>query len=117
MISFKTLDQIILTPNQQQALGKLKLRLAGSFDIVGITLFGSITRGETDDESDLDLLIVDRQPLNRTVRHQITDVVCEINLQFDTNLSTLVVDQAAWQSGLYSILPIHEEIIMEGIAL
>ncbi len=113
----KTLDQIILTPNQQQALEKLKLRLAGSFDIVGITLFGSIARGEADDESDLDLLLITRLPLNRIVRHQITDIVCEINLQFDTNLNTRVVDQAAWQSGLYFILPIHKEIFVEGVAL
>ena len=113
----KTLDQITLRPNQHQALTQLKRRLANAFDIVEITLFGSIARGEADDESDLDLLLVTRVPLDRTVRHQITDIVCEINLQFDTNLSTLVVDQASWQTGLFSVLPIHEEILEDGVAL
>ncbi|MFH0991811.1 MAG: nucleotidyltransferase domain-containing protein [bacterium] len=113
----KTLDQITLTPNQHQALAELKRRLKNTFEIVEITLFGSVARGEADDESDLDLLLVTKIPLDRTVRHQITDIVCEINLQFETALSTLVVDQAAWQTGLFSILPIHEEILDEGVSL
>lgn len=113
----KTLDQIQLTPSQHQALTELRRLLTGAFDIEEIKLFGSIARGDADEESDLDLLIVTRAPLSRTVRHQITDIVCEINLQFDTNLSTLVVDRASWQSGMFSILPIRDEILREGVAL
>jgi predicted nucleotidyltransferase len=113
----KTLDQITLKPNQYQALAELKKRIASNFNIVEMAIFGSVVRGEADDESDLDILLVTKLPLDRMTRHQITDIVCEINLQFDTNLSTLVVDQAAWQSGLYSVLPIHEEILTEGVSL
>lgn len=113
----KTLSQVPLTPNQRQALSAIRRRLTGMFDIEEIILFGSVARGEADQESDLDLLIVTKFPLRRTVRHQITDIVCEINLQFDTNLSTLVVDRSSWQTGTFSILPIHDEIIKEGVSL
>ncbi|MEK6566566.1 MAG: nucleotidyltransferase domain-containing protein [Bacteroidota bacterium] len=113
----KTLNQIHLTPSQLKALDELKQRLANSFGIVEITLFGSVPRGEADNESDLDVLLVTLSPLHRSTRHQITDIVCEINLQFDTNLSTLVVDEASWQSGLFSILPIHAEILNDGVRL
>lgn len=113
----RTLDQIKLTPNQQQALTELRRHLAGAFEIEAITLFGSVVRGEADDESDLDLLIVTKSSLSRMVRHQITDIVCDINLQFDTNLSTLVVDSFSWKAGTFSILPIHEEILRDGIVL
>lgn len=113
----KTLDQIKLTSNQEQVIAEFKRRLFISFDVVEMVIFGSVARGDADDESDLDMLIVTRLPLNRAIRHKITDIACEVNLQFDSNLSTLVIDQAAWQSGLYSILPIHQEILNEGVSV
>ena len=113
----KNLNHIKLTLKQVQALRELKQKLAGSFDIVEMIIFGSVARGESDNESDLDILIVTKSPLKRTIRHRITDIACEINLQFDTNLSTLVVDKEAWQTGLYSILPIHQEILTDGVSL
>ncbi len=113
----KTLEQVRLTPSQQQALVELRRRLTDAFDIEEIVLFGSVVRGDADEESDLDLLITTKVPLSRIVRHQITDIVCEINLQFDTNLSSLVVDSASWQTGMFSILPIHNEILREGVSL
>ena len=74
----KTLDQIPLTQDQQDALSDLRLRLSA-------------------------------------VRHQITDIVFEINLKFGTNFSTLVVDRESWDSGLYSVLPLRDEIVREGV--
>jgi predicted nucleotidyltransferase len=113
----KTLDQISFTPSQDQALAELCQKLHGAFDLHSIHLYGSVTRGETDEESDIDLLIVTKKALPRTIRHQITDIVFEINLRYDTNFSTLVVDQASWESGAFSVLPLREEILREGIAL
>jgi len=104
-------------PNQYKAVTKLKKRVNAVFDIVEMVIFGSIVRGESDNESDLDILIVTKLPMERAIRHQITDIVCEINLEYDTNLSTLVIDQTAWQSGLYSVLPIHQEILAEGVVI
>lgn len=113
----KTLDELALTANQKLAISDLKKKLEAKFDITEIAVFGSFVRGEADDESDLDLLIVTQVPLQRSVRHLITDIVCEINLNYDTNLSTLVVDKTSWESGLYSILPIHDEILKEGVVV
>ncbi|HAR46158.1 MAG: hypothetical protein A2X56_10700 [Nitrospirae bacterium GWC2_57_13] len=111
----KTLDQIPLTQDQQDALSDLRLRLSGKFDILSITLFGSAARGEAEEGSDLDLLVITSRPLPRAVRHQITDIVFEINLKFGTNFSTLVVDRESWDSGLYSVLPLRDEIVREGV--
>ena len=113
----KTIDQVQLSPNQLQALAELRKKLFGSFGIEAINLFGSIARGEADKESDIDLLIVTRQTLKRPVRHKITDIVFEINLKYDTNFSTLVVDRKSWESGVFSILPLRDEILRDGVAL
>jgi uncharacterized protein len=111
----KTLDQVPLSQSQEEALRDLRLGLSGKFDIVSIILFGSAARGEAEEGSDMDLLIITARPLPRTVRHQITDIVFEINLRFGTNFSTLVVDRVSWDSGLYSVLPLRDEIAREGI--
>ncbi|MCX5894353.1 MAG: nucleotidyltransferase domain-containing protein [Proteobacteria bacterium] len=113
----KTIDQVQLSPNQLQALAELRKKLFGSFGIEAINFFGSVVRGEADEESDIDLLIVTRQTLKRPVRHQITDIVFEINLKYDTNFSTLVVDRNSWESGVFSILPLRDEILRDGVAL
>ncbi len=111
----KTLNQIQLTQEQRQGLSELHNALLGTFAVVSITLFGSAARGEAEPESDTDLLIVTEYALPRSVRHQITDIVFDINLRHGTNFSTLVVDRASWDAGLYSVLPLHEEIEKEGV--
>ena len=113
----KRLEAIALTPNQYQALAQLRRRLFDEFDIESLILYGSVARGEADQESDLDLLIVTPDPLTRPKRHEITDLVFEINLRYGTNLSTLVVDRRSWEAGAIAVLPLREEILMDGIAL
>jgi predicted nucleotidyltransferase len=113
----KQLDTIALAPNQQQALDELRRRLPAAFDIENLMLYGSIVRGEADEESDLDLLVVTTRPLSRRARHEITNVVFDVNLHYDTNFSTLVVDCQAWETGPLSVLPLKDAILQEGIAL
>ena len=71
----KRFDNVTLAPNQYQALGELRHRLFDEFDIEAVILYGSVARGEADEESDLDLLIVTARPLMRPARHEITDMV------------------------------------------
>ena len=113
----KQLDDIVLAPNQHQALDELRRRLFDKLDVEGLLLYGSVARGEADEESDIDLLVVTPQPLTRPARHQITDLVFEVNLRYDTNFSTLVVDREAWEIGPLSVLPLRKEILKDGIPL
>ncbi len=98
-----------------RALQQIKASVTGLFEVERIILFGSAARGEADEESDIDLLIVTEYPLTRQQRHQITDAVCEVNLAYGTNFSTLVVDSRAWDNGPLSWLSIHEEVQREGV--
>lgn len=113
----KRLQDVSLTPNQRQALAELRRRLFDEFDIKTMILYGSVARGEADEESDLDLLILTTQPLTRFERHRITDAVFEVNLRCGTNISTLVVDHRSWSVGALVVLPIRHEILEEGITL
>ncbi len=109
----KELEKIALTLSQRQALNELRRRLLEEFEIENLVLFGSVARGE----ADIDILVITRHPMTRPERHEITDAVFEINLEHDTNFSTLVVDRDSWEAGPIQILPIHEEIEMDGVPL
>jgi len=113
----KRFDNVTLARNQYQALGELHRRLFAEFDVEAVILYGSVARGEADEESDLDLLIMTAQRLTRTARHEITDMVFEVNLLYGTNFSTLVVDRNSWEVGVFSVLPLREEILKDGIRL
>jgi predicted nucleotidyltransferase len=111
------MNSITLTDSHSEALAQIKSRVMSRFPVVDFQLFGSAARGEAEEESDLDLLIVTAETLTRFKRHEITDIVFEVNLQFGTNFSTLVVDQESWETGMISVLPLRNEILREGIRL
>jgi uncharacterized protein len=111
------LEDVELTPDQKQSLQELHFRLTSQVKIESLVLFGSVARGEADAESDIDLLVLTSELLSHSEQHQITDIVFEINLKYGTNFSTLVVDQKYWDIGLISILPIHTEIINDGVTV
>lgn len=101
----------------RKALAEAKRELLELFPVERIILFGSAARGELEPESDIDLLIVTSDLLDRETRHQITDLIFEINLRYETNLSTVVVDHESWNHGLISALPFREKVEAEGIIL
>jgi uncharacterized protein len=113
----KRVKEVPITPGQSEALNKIKRQLLARFEIMAFLLYGSAARGQADEESDLDLLVVTSVPLTRFERHEITNIVFEVNLQYDTNFSTLVVDQKSWETGIISVLPLRDEIMTDGIPI
>ena len=113
----RQLNEVSLTSIQREALTELRQRVSAEFEVDGIVLFGSVARGEADDESDLDLLILTKKPLSRPARHQITDLIFEVNLCHGTNFSPLVIDRENWEKGAASVVPIHDEILRDGVSV
>jgi predicted nucleotidyltransferase len=110
-------DNVKLNKIQKAAFEEIRISLKNLFPIQSIILFGSFARGGGDPESDVDLLILTKKQINRSERHKITDLIFEINLKYGTNFSTLVLDKHSWENGIYSVLPIKEEILKEGVEL
>ena len=95
----KKLKKDLLTHNQSQALVLIQHRLREKFQVETMILYGSVARGEAGDESDIDLLILTHIQLSRSERHQITGIVFEVNLEYGTNFSTLVITRNSWETG------------------
>lgn len=113
----RRLSEVRLGPNERRALEQLRRVLTGKFAVEAMILYGSAARGQVTEESDIDLLLLTSRPLDRIERHKITNVIFDVNLQFGTNFSSLVIDTEDWERGMASVLPIREEILREGIAV
>ena len=103
-----------LNEDQKNALEEIKDRVRKEFAVEYFKLFGSAVRGEMDEESDIDLLIVTVRELDREEKHKIIEIVFKVNLKYETNFSTLIVYEEIW-NGKYSVMPIYQEIEKEGV--
>jgi predicted nucleotidyltransferase len=113
----KGLGDVQLTEQLRHALQAARDRIPAEFNVDRMVFFGSVVRGTADEESDVDLLIVLREPPDHRIRDRISSAILDINLEYDTNLSGLVVDQKAWDEGLLSVLPFHDEVEEQGVRL
>jgi DNA polymerase sigma len=106
-----------LTKSEVDALSRLITDLKTSWPEAKFKLFGSKIKGIADEESDLDLLILLPCKVSEDIRQQIIHKVFDINLDYETNISALIIAKEEWESDIFSHLPIHEYIEEEGISL
>lgn len=99
------------------ALAELKERLTANYPVARLILFGSVVRGEMDEESDVDVLVLTARPLNGKEHNAVSDEVFALNLRYDTNISALVMDLPNWEEGPLSVMPLRQELDREGIEL
>ena len=106
-----------LTKFELEALDKVKTELKTKWPDIKIKLFGSKITGEFDEESDLDLLILLPCKVTESMRRKIIHKVFEINLQYDTNISPLILSKNEWEGSVISSLQVHYFIEKEGVLL
>jgi predicted nucleotidyltransferase len=110
-------SDLCLEASQRVALDELRQQLVTEFRAEAALLYGSVARGEADEESDMDVLVLTPERLSRRARHRITDAVFELNLRHGTNLSTVVVDRRSWETGLVSASPFRGRVMAEAVPL
>lgn len=113
----KTLDNIALRRNEKEAILEASRILKGRFSVEEIILFGSKARGDSDEESDIDLLLLTREPLHWKERHSIIDSLYDVEMKHDVIISIIINTINDWREGICTILPIHDEIVNEGVTI
>ena len=111
----RTLDEVRLTPNERQAIEAAAATLRARFPVTDIVLYGSKARGDSDPESDVDLLVLTSRPLDNEERSGMWSHLHEISMRYDELLSPLTVEARSWREGVHSVLPIHAEVEREGV--
>lgn len=112
----KTLDQIQLKQNDRDAIREAVNLLLVNFPVEQVILYGSKATGTDDEESDIDLLVLTTRELNWQEKNTITDELFDIELEKNVVISTLILPSREWSEGIYTVLPIHEEVRRYGVA-
>ena len=110
-----------LRSNESAALVTLVKRLHERYgdDLLHVVLFGSKARGDSDAESDVDVLIVLRMPSSEYRRHwhEIVDVASEIELACNVVFTLIIKDQVGYERMQKARLLLARNIEREGIEL
>ena len=87
-----------LTPIEIDALRAFTTCLQEAFlrQVKEIALFGSKARGDSQVDSDMDVLVIVGQE-DRTLRRKIIDVASAVSLEYDVLISPRVISQKRWQ--------------------
>lgn len=106
---------IALTAQENFALDAFKKRVLARFasDVMSFTLFGSRARGEGDSASDLDVLVITRDE-SRQRRDEILDIANDVLLEFEIDISPLVIGKKRYDSILAREWLIGKEIQRDG---
>ena len=112
----RRLDEIELAPRDRAAIEEAARILRARLPVEQIVLFGSKARGDDRPDSDVDLLVLTRDPVSRPGRHSARHALRPVEERHGVFLSLLVVPAVEWREGMISVLPIHREVEEQGAA-
>ena len=117
MYTQKTLKKAELRKNEKEALKELKEKILEKFPDVRIVLYGSKARGDSDNESDIDLLILVEAKVDTKLEEEIFHISYEIELKYDVVFGEIIENKDFWSTPLANAMPLHWNINREGISL
>jgi predicted nucleotidyltransferase len=118
-----TLDERLshLTANERAGLAALVNRLRQHYgnDLLRVVLFGSKARGDFDDESDLDVLVVVRIADGgyRKYWNEIVNIAWDIEFAYNLVITLVIKDEAGYTSMCKNRLLLARNIEKDGIEL
>ncbi len=110
----KNLKSIHLPQNDCLAIEAAGTTLIKEFPVETVILFGSKSRGSSDEYSDTDLLLVTKRQLNWREEKAIIDRLFDIGMSFNVIFSPLFASHDEWEGGIFQKFPVYVDIIRDG---
>jgi len=107
----KTLSNI-----ENKAVEEFKQKIIDRFRNAEFILFGSKARGEGNEYSDIDILVLLENEPNISIEEEIIDIGFELEIKYDVVLGIITHSKTFWDS-IGSLMPIHKEIEKDGIQI
>ena len=110
----KTFDEILLSEKERAILGKIQESVKAVLPDSTIILYGSRARGNPQEHSDWDILIL-TEKVTPEIKDGIYGVLYEIELEHDIIIGPLILPRNEWEHKRFKNHPIHENIDDEGV--
>jgi len=104
--------------NIEKALAELKLNLIKRFNpAIELYLFGSVARGDYEDDSDIDVLVLMPGEINNSIEEEIFDEAYEIELKYDVIFGVIACSNDFWNSERAKVMPLYLNIKKESVKI
>lgn len=111
------LKMVTVTTSTRVVLHKLKERLADLYGekLAGVILFGSQTRGDATEDSDIDVLIVLKGSFDsREERKRTLDIMAGLSLEHNVLIADIITSESDYIEGK---APLFKIVQQEGVLL
>jgi predicted nucleotidyltransferase len=82
-----------------------------------LILYGSRARGDAQEDSDYDLLVLVERGGDMDLERAIVDRLVPLEVRTGKVLTVLVYGRSQWDSALYRAMPFHKNVTREGVAI
>ena len=113
----KSLDTAPITERERAAIREAARILKDQFPVEEVILFGSKARGDFDEESDIDLLVLTSRRVDWREHDSMIDCLFELQLENDVVISLFIQTAEEWLHGIKGALPIKRAVDREGISV
>ena len=100
--------------NESDAIEAAVRMLKSELSITKVILFGSKARGDYDEHSDIDLLVVTSRLLHWKEEKAVVEALFDIGMEYDVIFSPLFTFSDEWEEGIFTEFPVYREISQDG---
>jgi len=104
-----------LSNNELDAIYELKNELLKSYPGVELILFGSKARDDSEELSDIDILILVDKNVSHNLKDKIIEIAYDIELKYDIVFGLVIENKKSWESSRYKVMPLYQNVQREGI--
>jgi predicted nucleotidyltransferase len=99
----------------RQLLAECKTAIREVAPEAGLILYGSRARGDAQEDSDYDLLVLVDREADMDLERAVVDRLVLLEVRTGKVLTVLIYSRSQWDSALYRAMPFHKNVTREGV--